>query len=259
MSRESGTWREPGPAGAAITSALDHAPFTHRHKVFVAALLAALIFDYMKPFTISFVIPGMRAMWGLSPTEASYLAVAGLSGTVVGSLFWGFLADRIGRKTTLLWTVGIFTAASLCGLSMDYAHALFFCFAMGFGMGGETPIVFALATEYLPVEVRGKTVLFLGIVGAVAGYAGAALVATVANLFFEPTVAWRAMWLINILPALLILVLRSRVIPESARYLLARGPLTISLLAAALALAIAGVETRGRALERIAHRSRDTV
>lgn len=210
------------PAGAEITSALDHAPFTPRHRVFVAALLAALVFDYMKPFTISFVIPGMRAMWGLTPEQASYLAVAGLTGTVVGSLFWGYMADRIGRKTTLLWTVAIFTAASLCGLSMEYWHTLAFCFAMGFGVGGEMPVVFALATEYLPVQVRGQTVLLLGIVGAVAGYAGAALVATGSNALLPPEEAWRAMWLFNLAPAALILVLRSRVVPESARYLLAR-------------------------------------
>lgn len=223
MAAESPTGALAQPEARQIIAALDHAPFTREHKVFVAVLLAALVFDYMKPFTISFVIPGMSAMWGLTPTEASYLAVAGLSGTVVGSLFWGFLADRIGRKTTLLWTVGIFTAASLCGLSMDYDHALAFCFVMGFGVGGETPIVFALASEYLPVRERGKVILFLGIVGAVGGYAGAALVATGANALFAPTEAWRAMWLFNILPALLILVLRSRLIPESARYLLARG------------------------------------
>ncbi len=42
--------------------ALDQAPFNRHHAVFVAALLTALIFDYAKPYTISFVIPGMRAM-----------------------------------------------------------------------------------------------------------------------------------------------------------------------------------------------------
>lgn len=52
--------------GHDIVLALDNAPLTRRHKVFIAALLAALIFDYMKPFTISFVIPGIRAQWGLS-------------------------------------------------------------------------------------------------------------------------------------------------------------------------------------------------
>lgn len=213
-----------GP-GAAIMAALDHAPVTSLHRAFVLVLLAALIFDYMKPYTISFVIPGMRAMWGLDQATASYLAVAGLSGTAVGALFWGIVADRIGRRTVLLWTVSIFTVASLCGLTQTFAEALGACFMMGFGVGGETPVVFALAAEYLPVRVRGRALLFLGIVGAVAGYALAALVSVVANLLYPAAFAWRVMWLVNIVPGLLILVLRGRIIPESARFLLSRGRL----------------------------------
>lgn len=223
MRRTSNRTAIPAAAEREILAALDHAPLTSRHRLFVAALLAALVFDYMKPVTISFVIPGMRAMWELSETTASYLAVAGLTGTAVGSVFWGVLADRIGRKTTLLWTVAIFTVSSVCGLTMRFTEALAACFMMGFGVGGETPIVFALATEYLPVRVRGRVVLLLGIVGAVAGYALAALVAAGANALYEPAFAWRVMWLVNIVPALFILVLRSRVIPESARFLLSRG------------------------------------
>jgi putative MFS transporter len=96
----------------AILSALDHSPLTRRHRLFLAALLAALVFDYLKPYTLAFVIPGVRALWGLSPADAAYLPVAGLTGTAVGALFWGVVADRIGRRTTLLWTVGIFTAAA---------------------------------------------------------------------------------------------------------------------------------------------------
>lgn len=183
--------------GREIITALDQAPFTRRHALFLAALLAALVFDYAKPFTISFVIPGMRAMWNLSEAGAAYLPVAGLFGTMVGSVFWGFMADRIGRRTTLLWTVGIFSAASLCGLAVEYWNSLLACFVMGTGVGGETPIVFALAAEYIPARLRGRTLLFLGIVGSTGGYALAALIAT------------------------------------------------------AMVLAVAGVETRGRTLEQI--------
>lgn len=224
---DSSTASTSSPAGGAaaveITRALDHSPVTRRHRVFLLALLAALVFDYMKPYTISFVIPGMRAMWGLDQRTASYLAVAGLTGTAVGAIFWGVVADRIGRRAVLLWTVSIFTVSSLCGLSRTFGQALAACFVMGFGVGGEAPIVFALAAEYLPVSTRGRSVLGLGIVGAVGGYALAAGVAAAANELYPPAAAWRAMWLVNIVPALLILVLRSRIVPESARFLLARG------------------------------------
>lgn len=211
--------------GHAIIAALDRAPLTQRHLLFLGALLGALVFDYAKPFTISFVIPGMRQMWGLSAVSASYLPIAGLTGTMVGSVLWGFAADRIGRRATLLWTIGIFSAATVCGLALQYWQSLLACFVMGLGVGGEAPIVFALAAEYLPVRMRGRLPLFLGIVGATAGYALAAGIATVATALFPDTVAWRLMWLVQLPPAALILLLRSRVVPESARYLLARNRL----------------------------------
>ncbi len=213
----------PRKDGQEIIAALDSAPFTRRHRLFLAALLAALAFDYMKPATLGFVMPGMREMFDLSQTAASYLAVSGLTGTMVGSMFWGFMADRIGRRRVLLWTVGIFSVASLCGLAMEYWQSLLACFVMGIGVGGEAPLVFALAAEYMPVKVRGRTILFLGIVGSTAGYALAAGTAAVVKAIYPEMFAWRLLWLVGVIPAALILVLRSKVIPESARYLLARG------------------------------------
>lgn len=210
-------------AGQEIITALEHAPFTRRHGLFLAALLAALVFDYQKPATISFVIPGMREMWGLSETSASYLPVAGMTGTMLGSTFWGFMGDRIGRRTTLLWTVGIFSVASLCGLAMDYWQSVLACFLMGTGVGGEVPIVFALAAEYIPARLRGRTILFLGVVGSVGGYALAAGTAAAVKVFYPEVFAWRLLWLVAVIPGALILVLRSRVVPESARHLLAQG------------------------------------
>ncbi|MGQ0549640.1 MAG: MFS transporter [Armatimonadota bacterium] len=236
-----------------IIAALDRAPLTQRHLLFLGALLGALVFDYAKPFTISFVIPGMRQMWGLSEVRASYLPIAGLSGTTVGSVLWGFAADRIGRRATLLWTVGIFSAATVCGLALQYWQSLVACFVMGLGVGGEAPIVFALAAEYLPVRVRGRLLLFLGIVGATAGYALAAAIATVATALFPDTVAWRLMWLVQLLPAVLILTLRSRIVPESARYLLARNRLKEARAAAeALVGSIAETATQVTPLSAMA-------
>lgn len=208
-----------------ITAAIDQAPFTRQHAAFVTVLLAALILDYAKPFSLSFIIPGMRAMWELSEVEGSYLAVAGLSGTVVGSIFWGFLADRIGRRTTLLWTIAIFSLTTICGLALQYWQSLLACFVMGFGVGGEIPIVFALAAEYLPIKARERTLLFLAIIGSTVGYMLAALIAWGASAVYPDDFAWRVIWLVQLIPAavLLILIVRRRVLPESARYLLAKG------------------------------------
>jgi len=210
--------------GHEVIAALEQAPFTRRHGLLLAALLAALVFDYQKPATIGFVIPGMREMWGLTEASAAYLPAAGMGGTVIGSVLWGFMADRVGRRAALLWTVGIFSIATLCGFALAYWQSLLACFVMGFGVGGEIPVVFALASEYLPARLRGTAVLGLGIAGSMGGYALAAGTAAIVKAFYPEVDAWRLLWLVNLIPSvILILALRSRIVPESARYLLAQG------------------------------------
>jgi MFS transporter, putative metabolite:H+ symporter len=205
---------------------------TRRHWYFLLSLLGALAFDSMKPATIGFVMPGMKEMFQLSPQTASYLAVSGLTGTFLGSLVWGFLGDRIGRKPGLLLTVTIFIVASFCGAAMEYWQSIVACFVMGFGVGGEVPLVFALAAEYIPARMRGPALLALGILGSALGYAFAAGVATLSHLLLDSMNAWRLMWLLGLVPAAFILVLRSRIIPESARFLIVQGRLREARLAA---------------------------
>ena len=205
---------------------------TRRHWGFLLSLLGALAFDSMKPATTGFVMPGMKEMFGLSPQTASYLGVSGLTGTFLGSLVWGFLGDRIGRRRGLLFTVTIFIVASFCGAAMEYWQSLLACLVMGFGVGGEVPLVFALAAEYIPARMRGPALLALGILGYALGYALAAGVATVSHLLLDSMNAWRLMWLLGLVPAAFILVLRSRIIPESARFLIAQGRLREARLAA---------------------------
>lgn len=209
--------------GQAIIEALDHAPLNQKHRIFLAALLAALMFDHAKPFNISFAIPGMASMWQLNALESSYLAVAGLTGLVIGSVFWGYMADHIGRRLTLLWTVFIFSIACLCGLAVEYWNSLLACLIMGFGVGGEAPIVYALAAEYIPAKSRARSLLFLGMLGSLLGYLQVAIVATIFKSFMPEEEAWRWMWLINIPLGLIIFVLRGQIVPESARFLISKG------------------------------------
>lgn len=219
-------------AEQAITRSLDWARFSRKHRMLMAAMLAAVIFDSAKPFSLSFVIPGMRAMWGLSEVDASYLAVAGLTGTTLGSIFWGALADRIGRRTTLLWTIAVFSLATICGLALEYWQSLLACLVMGFGVGGALPIAFALTAEYVPVKARANSLLVLAILGSTGGYAFAALIAWWANSFYPDAFAWRVIWLVQLIPSALVFSVLYRVLPESPRYLIAKGRVEEARIAA---------------------------
>jgi len=95
---------------------------------------------------------------------------------------------------------------------------LFMCFFMGASAGGLLPIVFALLAEMSPARHRGWLLVLMGGVGSAGGY----LAASGAAAYLEPIFSWRILWLLN-LPTGLLVILLSRFIPESPRFLLHEG------------------------------------
>jgi len=74
--------------------AIDDAALTSAHWGLLFVLGVALIIDVMKPATLGFILPGLRAEYGISTREAATLPFVALTGTTIGSLIWGILADR---------------------------------------------------------------------------------------------------------------------------------------------------------------------
>ena len=85
----------------------DALPLNREHWKLVAVLVVALIVDVMKPATLGFVVPGMSDEYGISKRHASLLALVALTGTTVGSVAWGRIADRFGRRSAILLSAGI--------------------------------------------------------------------------------------------------------------------------------------------------------
>ena len=204
---------------------LDDAPLRWRHVALLLVISTAIIIDSMKPATLAFVAPGMAAEYGLKSATnpaghipVAWLPLAGIGGTVVGSLVWGWLADRIGRRSSILFAGLLFVTTSICGAMPGFSWNLFMCFLMGLGVGGMLPIAFALLAETIPARHRGWLMVLVG--GCVTG-AGYVLTSWLAGALI-PHFSWRIMWLIGLPTGLLVIVL-NRWIPESPRYLLAAG------------------------------------
>ncbi|MGO4842302.1 MFS transporter, partial [Rhizobiaceae sp. 2RAB30] len=92
------------------------------------------------------------------------------------------------------------------------------CFLMGAGAGGMLPVTYALLAETMPSRHRGWALVLVGGLGAVGGY----FAASALSALLVPDFSWRILWLAN-LPTGLILILMGGMIPESAKFLLARG------------------------------------
>jgi putative MFS transporter len=205
-------------------SALDDAPLTARHVLLLVVLAIAVTIDVMKPTTLSFVAPGMAKEYDLlSPTNphghtsVGWLPLFGISGTVLGSLIWGWLGDRIGRRAAILFAGILFMTTSICGAMPGYSWNLLMCLLMGIGAGGMLPIAFALMAETIPARHRGWVMVLVG--GNIA--AAYALTSWLAAAL-TPTYSWRILWLIG-LPTGIAFVALNHWIPESPRFLLATG------------------------------------
>jgi putative MFS transporter len=172
----------------------------------------------MKPATLGFVLPGMRGEYGLTQAQVAVLPTLALTGTVLGSLVWGVLADRAGRRPAMLLAGVLFIGTSICGIMPSFELNLLMCFLMGVSAGGMLPIVYALIAETAPPRQRGWLMVLEGGVGSVGGYLAASGAATL----LEPAFGWRIMWLLG-LPTGFLLVLLSRWVPESLRLLLIQG------------------------------------
>jgi putative MFS transporter len=197
------------------------APFrwSNFYKILLLVVFLGTAFDNMDQVTCSFILPMMRMEWNLSFIQGSYMPTAALFGTCVGAILWGMIGDRIGRQKALMYTILLFSITNLIQThSWNYPQFTITCFFMGVGVGGEIPLAFTLLSEFLPARQRTRTLLVLGILAIVLGYAFAAVSAH----FLLPAAGWKSLFYVQALPALLVVVVRFK-FPESPRYLLAAG------------------------------------
>jgi putative MFS transporter len=207
----------PDPQGLAWQVA-DGIPLNRRHWSLVIVLAVALTIDVMKPATLGFVMPGMTREYALSKQNAGLLALVALTGTTVGSVVWGMIADRFGRRATILLSALMFIGTAICGAMPSFGWNLSMCFLMGASAGGLLPITFTLMAEMIPAAHRGWLLVALGGIGNSAGYLAAAGAASL----LEPTYSWRVLWLLG-LPTGAVIILLSRLLPESPRFLANNG------------------------------------
>ncbi|WP_231736324.1 MULTISPECIES: MFS transporter [unclassified Sphingopyxis] len=199
-------------------SAPEDAPLSWAHWRLMGVLVIALVIDIMKPASLGFTIPGMIDEYGVPRETVSMVPFVALIGTVLGSFVWGWVADIYGRKASILLSAVMFVGTSICGAMPSLAWNIGMCFMMGAAAGGMLPVTYALLAEMMPSRHRGWSLVLVGGLGAVGGYAAASLIAA----WLEPVFSWRILWLAN-LPSGLLLVMLGAFIPESAKFLVARG------------------------------------
>ena len=164
--------------------------------------------DGMDTQMLSFVVPTLIAMWGITTGEAGLIHTSTLIASAIGGWVAGILSDRIGRVRTLQLTVLWFAFFTfLCGFAQNYEQLLIARTLMGFGFGGEWTAGAVLIGEVIRAKDRGKAV---GMVQS--GWAlGWGLTAILYALLFSvlpPEDAWRALFILGIVPAIFVIFVR---------------------------------------------------
>jgi len=182
-----------------------------RRTLLAAGLGWAL--DAFDAMLYSLVLALLMRDLGMRKSIAGLLSTLTLLASGLGGVFFGFLADRIGRKQALMASILTYSVCSFAsGLATSIAMLAAARFVLGLGMGGEWNTGATLVAESWPTEFRAKAISIVQSSWAL-GFAVAALVAGPVARYF----GWRAVFFVGILPALLTLWIR-RGVPESAMW-----------------------------------------
>ena len=189
-------------------------------KIISAAIIGDML-DFFDFFLIGYVLAFIVGEWHLTFLESGMILLAAGVGAIPGAFFWGWMADRIGRRKVFVATVLNFSLATgIMAASPDQYGWLFLAFCrclVGVGVAGMVAVDLPLVQEFVPSSKRGWVGGLVTTTVSVGGALGAA-----AGAYLGPIIGWRGLFLIGLLPALLTLMIRAWV-PESPRWLIRRG------------------------------------
>ena len=188
-------------------------------KIAGAATLGDML-DFFDFFLISFVLGYVVKNWHLTFGQSGAILLASGISAPFGSLFYGWLADKIGRRTALVaavLNVSIATGAMALTPEGGWQYLVACRFVVGFGVTGLYSVDITLMQEFSPASKRGW---FTGITTTM--LPAGSLLAALLGYFAAPYIGWRGMVATGLLPALLCLYIRIFV-PESPHWLLRKG------------------------------------
>ncbi len=200
------------------TEVIDQSPMTPFLWLVLLGCVVAQILDGFDFQSTSFALPLISREFHINHTQAGLISAVTNFGLLLGALIFAPISDRIGRRPVFQWALFLYAFGTfLSALAPNYTFLLVVRFITGIGIAAEFPVVMALLAEYSPKRLRHLFVAAGGI-----GYSFGWFVCAVVATAIVPRFGWRALYMLGVVPALMIIYVR-RYVPESVRFLCMRG------------------------------------
>src|ERR1700733_12056606 len=197
---------------------------TAAQKKTVLASFLGWMLDAFDFFLLTFLLKDIAKEFSVEVPEVAYALFLTLAMRFVGAFIFGRIGDKWGRKPALMLDIVCYSVlGALAAFSPNLIIFLLLRTLFGIAMGGEWGLGSSLAMESIPPKSRG---LVSGILQC--GYPAGFLLASITyGLLYgrtigDFTIGWRAMFLLSVLPAFVVLFIRSHV-PESPAFVEAQS------------------------------------
>jgi AAHS family 4-hydroxybenzoate transporter-like MFS transporter len=202
-----------------VAAIVDEGRLGRFHALLFAVLGACLVVDGFDVQAMGYVAPALIRAWGIPAAAMGPVFAAGLLGLFVGSLAFGMVADRVGRRPVLLAATAALSAFTiLTGFATSLPQLLALRFLAGIGLGAIMPNATALVGEYSPRRHRVAVMMIV-----TNGFMLGAVLGGLLSAWLVPAHGWRSVFWVGGIVPLLLLPPMAAWLPESLQFLAVRG------------------------------------
>jgi MFS transporter, AAHS family, 4-hydroxybenzoate transporter len=176
-------------------------------------------FDGYDMNVIGLAAPYLAPAFHFDKLMLGYIFGAGTAGLLLGGFVFGFIADRIGRRGTIILATALFGLLTLAlALATHYSHFVMLRFVNGIALGGAIPLTWALGTEYVGTRYRATMVTLIML-----GYGLGVFAAGPVSVVLIPRFGWTSVFIFGGAASLLAALVLALALPESLRFLASSG------------------------------------
>ncbi|WP_264645687.1 MULTISPECIES: MFS transporter [unclassified Symbiopectobacterium] len=209
-----------GTSNAELVARLERMPITRQLLTIRVVVGLSTFFDAYTVLAIAFAMPQLAAEWGLSAADIGLIIAASYVGQLFGAVFFGSLAEKIGRLGVLKITIILFVIMdAACLFAWSGLSMMVFRFLQGVGIGAEVPVASSYINEFVGAKKRGRFFLLYEVIFPIG-----MMFAGIAGYFLVPVYGWKAMFIVGLIPSIITVPLRW-LMPESPRWLASKGRL----------------------------------